>query len=129
MLPVDVLGRIFSAILCMAATANVLLIKVSFEKGIFQWAISLSAGFVAFLMADRAFFTRKLRIRHAYAALLSTCMWYANTIEVLTAVEVKFPSRIRLGLMYLTFSTASCILYLVQRVILETRKTGEGNGS
>lgn len=123
-LTVESILRASALVLAIAALANTLLVAVSSKDGVYQWTISIMAGFVAGGFIDRLM-SSKLEPRHMWAALLSCVLWISNFIVVATAWHLDGWYRMRNGGFYLAFAAGSIFLYLFQRIVVDTVLTNQ----
>lgn len=102
-------------LLALPCIANVLLIKVSRDKGYFQWVISATALTAALLLLFRAFYGRQTKATE-YGVLLATGMWAANTMEISLSDNVSGYGILRNGGFYTSYAMLSGLFYLAERV-------------
>lgn len=115
-------ARVAALLLAVPCAANILLIRVAFNKGSFQWIISISAAICAVLLIFRAFYGKQTKITE-YAILLATGMWAANGMEIALDDFVRTESKVRGGGFYLTYAMLSGLFYLAERVGYHTDDT------
>jgi hypothetical protein len=107
--------RVAALLLALPCLANMLLIRVAFDKGYFQWTISAMALIAATLLFLRAFYGRQTFLA-GYGALIAAGMWAANTMEIALAEGVRTEGKLRNGGFYAGYAFLSGLFYLAERV-------------
>jgi hypothetical protein len=109
------MARMAALLLAIPCMANVLLVKVAFDKGYFQWTISAIALVSSVILLHRGISGRQSHVAE-YGALLATGMWAANTMEIALADFVSPEGKIRNGGFYFGYAMLTGLFYLAERV-------------
>lgn len=108
-------ARLAALLLAVPCLANVLLVRVSFEKGYFQWTISTAAALSTAALLYRGFRGRPSHLTE-YGILLATGMWAANSMEIALADFVRPEGKLRNGGFYAAYALLTGLFYLAERV-------------